>query len=95
MQKYLKWMRYLDLLSGLASLFYGAWLVIQGKLFQSVWPSIWLVGGLLGLGLAVLNPAGKIARIASQRLAGGHGNVKLDPGFPTPPSSDYIPASKR
>ena len=90
MQKYLKLLRYLDFISGIASLSYGVWLTVSEGLRHSIWPSLWLCGGLLGLGLALLNPAGRIARIAARKLSGSSKPVSnADPGFPAPPSGSF------
>ena len=90
MQKYLKWLRYLDFISGIASLSYGLWLTASEGLKHSIWPSLWLCGGLLGLGLALLNPAGRIAHIAARKLSGSSKTISnADPGFPAPPSRSF------
>lgn len=91
MQKYFKWMKYLDISSGVGCILYALWLLLHSGLSRPLWPLLWALGGILGIILGILRPAEKLALAASKKLSGQPVSIKKGSGFPSPPSSSYRP----
>ncbi len=93
MQHYSKWLRMLDLISGAASLAWGIWTGSREGLMSSIWPTVWLIGGIIGIAMFVINPAERVFGVMKSKFGRAQCHSKTDPGFPSPPLEPYRSAT--
>jgi hypothetical protein len=95
MHRLTKCMRLLDFSVGIGSIAWGIWLGITRGFVVGWIPLFWLTGGVLGVALALWNPADRLRRLLEKRLVKRPvAAVSSQEAFPLPPKTPYSPSTK-